>query len=371
MNRTDETQRARPGDPEKTADRDHPGPKEERDRSLLRRLAIGLVAAAAAMFLLRSMGYFLQPVLIALLLCYALWPLHSWLRRFVRPWVSLAIIGAGLTISVLGTGWAVIVNAQEFLKDLPKYQERAGHSLERAREFASDYLPESWLPDENERPQFLQKRAAESAGVVFGAFAVFLGQAGLVGLYVIFMMLEAARFPRAVRRAFPRERAERILDVINSINAAVVEYLSIKVKVNLVVAVPAAVLMAFFGVAGAVLWGVVTFFTRFIPYLGAIVAYTLPVISAAFQFESPVWTVMFAIVLLILHIVGENWVEPIMTGKAIGLPPLVVLLSLAFWDLVWGIVGMILAIPLTVILKIIMERLTPTRPFARLLSVEE
>src|SRR5262249_43445594 len=159
--------------------------------------------------------------------------------------------------------------------------------------------------------------------------------------------------------------------VVNSINEAVIQYLSVKVKVNLIVAVPATVLMMLFRVEGAMLWGVVTFFARFIPYLGAIVAYVLPVASAALQFESAGSTAVFAVVLLALHIVGEYFIEPVMTGKAVGLSPLVVLLALAFWDLAWGIVGMILAVPLTMIIKIALARLETTRPMARLLAEED
>jgi AI-2 transport protein TqsA len=142
----------------------------------------------------------------------------------------------------------------------------------------------------------------------------------------------------------------------------------VKVKVNLIVAVPAALLMLAFGVEGAVLWGVLTFFARFIPYLGGIVAYLLPVATAALELESPIRSVSFAVALLVLHIVGESVIEPLMTGKAVGLSPLVVLLALAFWELPWGIVGMMLAVPLTVIVKTAMSRLDATRPLARLLA---
>ena len=92
---------------------------------------------------------------------------------------------------------------------------------------------------------------------------------------------------------------------------------------------------------------------------------------AALQFESPVRAGLFAVALLVIHVVGEYVVEPVMTGKAVGLSPLIVLLALAFWDLTWGIVGMILAVPLTVIVKLALERLPTTRPVARLLSHEE
>lgn len=346
-------------------------PKEVRDWSLLRRLAIGLVGLAAGFFLLRALGDFLRPVLIAMLLCYAIWPLHSRLSRIMRPGFSLLIIAAGLAIVAFVLGWMVFANADQFWKELPKYQRRAGRFVEHARDFAGRFVPALDRTEKSEPPRVPLEAVADYARNMFGAFTGFLAQAGLVGLYVVFMMLEASRFPKAVRRAFPPERAARLLEVVDSINQAVIEYLSVKVKVNLIVAVPASLLMLAFGVEGAVLWGTVTFFARFVPYLGAIVAYALPVASAALQFESPGRSIFFAVTLLALHMAGEYLIEPIMTGKAVGLSPLVVLLALAFWELVWGIVGMVLAVPLTVIVKIVLGRLDPTRPVARLLSDDD
>src|SRR5262249_26787981 len=147
------------------------------------------------------------------------------------------------------------------------------------------------------------ERVGEYLRNVFGAFAGFLAQAALVGLYVAFMMVEASRFPPAIRRAFSPGRAARILEVVDSINHAVIEYISVKVKVNLLVAVPASLLMLAFRVEGAVLWGVVTFIARFIPYLGGLVAYGLPVALGALQFESPARSILFAVLLLALHVV--------------------------------------------------------------------
>jgi AI-2 transport protein TqsA len=215
------------------------------------------------------------------------------------------------------------------------------------------------------------ERVGEYLRGAFGIFAGFLVQGTLIGLYVVFLLAEASRFPRAIRHAFSPDRAARILEVAHSINGAVIEYISVKVKVNLTVAVPATLLMLAFGVQGAVLWGVLTFFARFIPYLGGIVAYAVPVAVAVLQFESPARSLIFAVAVLVLHVVGEYVVEPVMTGKAVGLSPLVVLLALAFWELTWGVVGMALAVPLTVIFKIALERLPTTRPVARLLSEED
>jgi AI-2 transport protein TqsA len=343
-------------------------PRDAGDRNFLLRLAIGLLGAAAAFYLLRALGDFLRPVLIALLLCYAIWPIHERLKRHMRPGLSLLIIFVGLAGAFLALGWAVFGNADQFWKDMPKYQERAGHFWAYAKSLIGRYVPFLASRTPSEPPSIPIERFGEYLRGVFGAFAGFVAQAGLVVLYVLFMLIEASRFPRAIRRAFSPERAHRILEVVGSINEAVIEYLSVKVRVNLIVAVPATLLMMVFRVEGAILWGVVTFFARFIPYLGGIVAYVFPVASAALLFESPWRTAFFAAALLVIHVVGEYFIEPVMTGKAVGLSPLVVLLALAFWDLTWGVVGMILAVPLTVMLKIALERLDITRPVARVLA---
>ncbi len=340
------------------------------DGQFLRRLVIGLVGAAAAFFLLRALGEFLKPVLVALLLVYAIWPLHARLKRGMRPGGSLLIIGSGLGLVTLLIGWMAFANAGDIGKDVPKYEARAGRLAGHLRDRVAAYLPQSIQEriGHTDPVRIPLEHLGESVQNLFGVFSGFVAWAALVGLYVIFMVLEADRFPGAIRRAFPPERAARILEVVGSINEAVIEYLSVKVKVNLIVAIPAGLLMLGFGVRGAVLWAVLTFLARFIPYLGGIIAFALPVATAVVQFESPVRAGLFAAALLAIHIAGEYFIEPVMTGKAVGLSPLVVLLALAFWDLSWGIVGMILAIPLTVILKFALERLDRTRPLARLLS---
>jgi predicted PurR-regulated permease PerM len=71
-----------------------------------------------------------------------------------------------------------------------------------------------------------------------------------------------------------------------------------------------------------------------------------------------------------VHLFVSNVVEPALTGKAVGLSPLVILVMLAFWGLCWGLIGMILAVPLTVMIKFVLENRPLTRPFARLIAEE-
>ncbi len=219
-------------------------------------------------------------------------------------------------------------------------------------------------------PPSLLKTARDLLRQAVGLFADFILEATVVGLYVVFLLAEATVFPRKVHAAFPAERADGILRAVDSINRGVFDYLTVKVKVNLLVAVPATLVMALFGVEGPAMWGVLTFFGRFIPYLGSIATCALPIALALLQFDALWWPIAFGVVLVGVHVVIEYAIEPVITGRALGLSPLVVLIALAFWSVVWGIVGMCLAVPLTVILKITLDHIAATRPFARMLAHE-
>ena len=144
-----------------------------------------------------------------------------------------------------------------------------------------------------------------------------------------------------------------------------------KVKASLLVAIPIGLTCWAFGVTGAVTWGVLTFFGNFLPYIGPLVAVVPPIVIALLEFHTFWPPLIFILILLTIHGVTSNVIEPAMTGRVLGLNPLVVLIGLAFWSLLWGFVGMVLAVPLTVIFKIILEHTPATRPFAILILEQE
>ena len=113
-------------------------------------------------------------------------------------------------------------------------------------------------------------------------------EACVVALYLLFLLLEGSRFPDRVRKAYPPERAEEILQVAGQVNSAIVSYLQAKVKSSLVLAVPVGWCCGRAGVKFALLWAVLTFLCNFIPYIGRVVAYTLPV-GFAFLWFGPAW----------------------------------------------------------------------------------
>src|SRR5262249_22133208 len=158
--------------------------------------------------------------------------------------------------------------------------------------------------------------------------------------------------PGRLREAFAGRNAESVVAIATRIHLATAEFLRAKVKASLVLAVPVTVVLWIFGVKFPIFWGVLTFALNFIPYVGSLIAGSLPILSA-FVDVDPIWKPIAATFLLTtIRVVTPNWADPAMMGKAVGLRPVVVLLALAFWGECWGLTGMLLAVPLTAILKI-------------------
>jgi predicted PurR-regulated permease PerM len=140
------------------------------------------------------------------------------------------------------------------------------------------------------------------------------------------------------------------------------------VLASVITALPVVAVLWAFGVPSSGMWGVLAFVGNFIPYVGGLVAFVPPVVLAFLELE-PVWRPLAVLALLLAaQVVTNNIVEPRLTAHAVDLSPLVVLVALAFWGLCWGVVGMVPAVPLTVMIKIVFENVALTRPLAQLIA---
>jgi predicted PurR-regulated permease PerM len=341
----------------------------------LRTLALVLITAATGLYLLERLEPVLRPLLIAALLCYLLLPVYSWLRRYMRPVFSFLIIVGGITLALQGVARMVYRDVVLIDRNLPRYLAREGDLENRVREITKSFLPRLQRPrgaatasvDDSLTNELSQRIVRSAAGVFMSVFL----ESIVVAFYMIFLLQSASRLPERIRSSFPAERSQTILAITRSINHAITEYLVVKVKASLLVGIPVGLACWAFGITGAVTWGTITFFGNFLPYIGALVAIIPPVILAFLEFNSLWPPLVFTVVVLLIHGITSNLIEPTMTGKALGLSPLVVLIGLAFWSLLWGFVGMVLAVPLTVIFKIVLEHTPATRPFARIISEDE
>ncbi len=339
-------------------------------------LAVVLIIAATSLYLLERLEPVLRPLLIAVLLCYLFLPLYNRLRRKVGPVISFLVVAVGFTIGLQMVTRMVYNDVVRINQNLPRYQERTAELENRFRELSKPFTPRFQRPvNENGEIEPGDSLASDlSRRLVRGAASAFVSiffESIVIAFYMIFLLQSASKLPHRIDVSFSSERARGIRDVVETINKSISEYLVVKVKASLLVAIPIGLTCWAFGVTGAVTWGVITFFGNFLPYIGPMVAVVPPIVIALLEFHDLWPPLIFILIVLTIHGVTSNVIEPAMTGKVLGLNPLVVLIGLAFWSLLWGFVGMILAVPLTVIFKIILEHTPATRPFAILISEQE
>jgi AI-2 transport protein TqsA len=344
-----------------------------RELTPLYALAATVVCAAGGWYLLKELAPLLRPLILALLLVYTILPLHRRLSQWVPSRLAGPLLALLAAVVVLGLAVLVYENLVALRGELPRLIDRAKAIVDGVLAWAHEHLParvfELASPAGRAEADTTARIKDIASGLV-NAAAGFLAEALVVGFYLIFLLMEARHFPRRIQAGFAPEQADRVLGVVGSINRAMASYLRAKALASLVTAVPVVVILWAFGVPFPGMWGVLAFVGNFIPYVGSLVAFLLPVLLAFLELE-PIWRPVAVLVLLVLaQAVTNNIVEPRLTAQAVDLSPLVVLIALAFWTLCWGIVGMVLAVPLTVMLKIVWENIALTRPLARLMAQE-
>jgi predicted PurR-regulated permease PerM len=201
-----------------------------------------------------------------------------------------------------------------------------------------------------------------------GAASGVLVRAVLVLLLTVFILIEAAGFPEKVRRALGREN----VDFGPAARAAhdVQRYLVVKTVINLVIATIVGTFTALIGLDFPLLWALLMFLLHFIPNVGGVLAAVPAVLVALLQF-GPGMALVVAIGYVSASFLIGHVVEPTIVGRHTRLSILAVLLSLLFWEWVWGGPGMFLSVPLTLAIKVSLENSESHRWLAVLLGPVE
>lgn len=187
----------------------------------------------------------------------------------------------------------------------------------------------------------------------------------LVFLMMIFILFESGSLPRKLELALGWEPDD--LARMNRAKTEMQHYLVIKTLISLVTGAVVYLWVLWMGIDFPLLWGLIAFFLNYIPSLGSILA-SIPAMALALVQVGPGHALLVGLGYLVINLVFGNFVEPHLMGRQLGISTLVVFLSLIFWGWVWGPVGMLLAVPLTMILKIFLEHTEDFRWLAQLIS---
>lgn len=339
----------------------------ERFRQRLTTATLVLLFVVLIIYLLDRLSSILQPLAIACFILYALLPVKNWLQRRGLPnWMAYVLILTTVLGGLLALGTFAYDNLYQLNpENLSRYEESIDRQLNRALQAAG--LGTEPVRVRELIPGIETTNFASAVGRASGTFFSFLTAAAIVGVYLFFLLLEMAGFPKRVREAFGSEEANGTLEVADQINEAVGSYLSVLTFVSLLQGGLSTVVLGALGIDFFLLWGLLIALLNLIPYLG-LVGVAMPVLFAFLLHPDEPWRGLTALGLLVtIQLVVDNVITPRLTGHKLGVSPLLVLLALAFWGWLWGPVGLVLAVPLTVSLKIVLEQVPATRPIAVLM----
>jgi len=191
----------------------------------------------------------------------------------------------------------------------------------------------------------------------------------LILLYTFFLLIEQHTWPRKIAALrIEKDRKENIKKMVENINKSVRKYIGVKFAASIATGFLSYIVIRYAGLDFALFWAFLIFVFNFIPTIGSIVATLFPSLIALVQFDylSPFFIVLIGVGVIQLIIGGV--LEPKFYGDSLNISPLVIVLSLVLWGLLWGIVGMLLCVPITVILINVFAQFDKTRPVAVLLS---
>lgn len=306
----------------------------------------------------------LVPLLVSAFLSILVAPAVTWLnRRRLPPVLSIALVMLASIVVILSFAGFMVGRVNQFIEQSPRYQERLSTAIAAVA---------SWLDARGTLISQSRITDAIQPGTLLGL--VKTGLSGLTEtlsstLLVLFTMvlilLESTGFPAKIRAAWGKPNVD--LEQFEKILSEVKHYVLIKTYVSLLTGILVTMLLVVLGVDFPLLWGLIAFLFNYVPNIGSMIAAVPPIILSLVQLDVTSALIVAGGFIAINTAIG-NGLEPQWMGKTLGLSPLVVFLSLVVWGWIWGPIGMLLSVPLTMVMKILLEHSESGRWVAVLLA---
>ena len=325
------------------------------------------VVIAAVIVILAGMMYaanFVTQILLAFFISIVLaWPI-LWLQRKKVP-LGLAVAIVFIVILGISFGFGELIRSSlsSFSGDIPKYEANLREMSAGLLQFLNDMGLQ--VSRDSMTGVLDPSKIMNLTANFLGQLGSFMGNALTIVFLALFLLLELDSINLKTRAIL--KGSNDSIENLKRITSSIRHYLSIKTVTSLLTGILIWIGLLIIGVDYAIIWGLIAFLFNYIPNIGSIIAAIPAVVFALVQlgFSGVIWT---TVVFVSVNMIIGNAVEPKMMGKGMGLSTFVVFLSLLFWGFILGVVGMFLSVPITMTIKIMLEKSSDTRWMAILLG---
>jgi predicted PurR-regulated permease PerM len=317
----------------------------------------GVVLVLAAMHLAAPI---FNPIFLAVVLALIFWPLYARLRaRKIATPLALTIMLIGMLVACALLGLLMAYSVSGLVARLGTYS--TNWSVEMTQVDA--WLQSLGLSGADLTSALSAANIAGILGALVGGVADALSQAVLVLLLMLFFLGEGAALVGRLRSAFGE--GARGVQTLTEYGRNISRYFALRAAVNAVTGIGVALVLFLLGVDFPLLWGVLTFFLSFIPYIGMFLASAPSVLLAFAEFDL-IRALIVVVALTVVNAMAENIVQPMLMSRGLNLSPTFVFVSVVFWTFLLGGSGAFLAVPLLLGMVAIAASFTSTRWFAAL-----
>ena len=287
----------------------------------------------------------------------------KFINKFFPSWLK-SLIPSLILISALGfISKLLMTNINSLAKSYPLYEANVETMIVKVNDLLQINLVEYFTAHSGDFDFGIILKK------IFKSLTDLLGNAFIIIIYALFIFLEEANFNTKLKAVFSKNNDyAELSDILEKIELSITTYIGLKTFVSFITGVASYVALLFIGIDAPLFWSFLIFFLNFIPTIGSLIGTLFPAVFCLLQFGE------FTPSLLVLGFVGAiqvivgNLLEPKLMGNSLNISSFVAIFSLSFWGVLWGVTGMLLSIPITVIMVIVFAHFEQTKAVAIMLS---
>lgn len=316
------------------------------------------------------------PLIFAIFISFVFAPMRSWLSKHKLPfWLNMLLMLLVILIVFAILGSVIYAAGNSFIQQIPKYQQKMAEQLQNLQilyeqgaaklDIAFARIPSF------DASTLLSEERFSITGFATKSMGIFMNAGSHIFLTLVFLLFlvgGSGKMEKRVRRVMTEAENQKTFDALLSIQTQIQRYFTNKTLISFCAASIAMLLLWIFGVDFVIIAGLFYFVLSFIPNIGSILSTLFPMTICLLQYGFG-----FRLIALILLLIGNelffgNFVEPRVLGNKLNLSPIVVLISLIFWAYVWGIVGMMIAVPITSSINILLKQINEKSLISAIIS---
>ena len=331
-----------------------------------------IIALPVIFYVLKLLSFIFIPLVFSMFIALLFWPLVRWLRKKKTPkTISILIVIIIIAVFINLTGKVIHLSSQEILASETNLVENVESKLETIIYSIESYFGIERIENKSILLHYLENiDLTKTFGSTIDVVGNTLTMTLMTFFFAILLLSESLNFQKILNKVVIHQQFSSI-KVFMRIEKDLITFIKVKFIVSFFTGLGFTLACYFFDVSFPLFWGLFAFAINYVQMIGSVISVLLLSLFAIVELDTTGVLLFFILTIALVQVIMGAILEPIFMGKSFSINVITILVMLMFWGFIWGIPGLILAIPITVFIKIILEQFPKTKGIANLMSGSE